>query len=364
MSTPSPWWRPDRHADRRPFLLARGAIKSAIRQHFLADNFVEVDTDCLQVSPGNETHLHAFSTELIAPDLSRRPLHLQTSPELAMKKVLAAGEPRIFQFAPSFRNRERGALHAPEFTMLEWYRAGFEGFPELGQNEELETLRDEADFDVLIGDAISVIETAAESVGTKTLRYRGREANVEAVRVIRVDVALASYLSLHIETVLAAIRRGDEAAMQDIARAAGLRVGADDTWSSLFSKLITLLEPHLGNGELVVLTHYPTSQSAFACPELRHPKLALRFEVYACGVELANGCCELGFAAQQRERLQLQMDERQRLYGETYPIDEDFIAAVGTLPNAAGCAIGFDRLVMLATGATHIDQVRWTPAAP
>ncbi|MDX2288774.1 MAG: amino acid--tRNA ligase-related protein [Hyphomicrobiaceae bacterium] len=361
MSPSSPWWRPDRHADRRPFLMARMRIQRAIRQALCADNFIEVETDCLQPSPGNETHLHAFATEWIGPDLARHALYLPTSPELAMKKLIAAGEPRIFQFAPSFRNRERGPLHAPQFTMLEWYRAGLEGFPQAGADEEPEKTGDEADFEVMIGDALSLITTAAEAAGTQTLRYRDREAAVDRVRLMRVDVALASILSLDIETVQAAIRRGNDAAMRDISRAAGLRVGADDTWSSLFSKLVTVLEPNLCNGEIVVLTHYPVSQSAFACADPLHPRLALRFEVYACGVELANGCCELVSGREQRVRLDAQMAERRTVYGEAYPIDDDFIAAVGSMPNAAGCAIGFDRLVMLATGASHIDHVRWTP---
>jgi len=119
----SPWWHPDTHADRRPFLLARGAIQAALRDWFDRQGFLEVDPAILQVSPGNETHLHAFATNMVGPDGSRRPLYLHTSPEFACKKLLAAGETRIFTFAPSFRNRERGALHHPAFTMLEWYRA-------------------------------------------------------------------------------------------------------------------------------------------------------------------------------------------------------------------------------------------------
>ena len=146
----SPWWRPDRHADRRPFLLARGRIQAAIRRWFEAQGFIEVETAALQVSPGNETHLHAFATELIAPDGARRPLYLHTSPEFACKKLLAAGEEKIFTFAPVFRNRERGALHHPAFTMLEWYRA----------NEPYERLME---------DCAALLRLAAEAAGTTTL---------------------------------------------------------------------------------------------------------------------------------------------------------------------------------------------------
>src|SRR6185312_13495363 len=120
----SSWWAPHVYADRRPFLMARTRIMSAARAWFAARDFAEVETAILQASPGNEAHLHAFSTELIAPDATRVPLYLHTSPEFAAKKLLAAGEPRLFTFARVFRNRERGPLHHPEFTMLEWYRAG------------------------------------------------------------------------------------------------------------------------------------------------------------------------------------------------------------------------------------------------
>jgi len=119
----SPWWAPHVYADRRPFLLARSRIAAAVRAWFGARDFVEAETAILQASPGNEAHLHAFATELISRDASQTRLYLHTSPEFAAKKLLAAGEKRLFTFARVFRNRERGALHHPEFTMLEWYRA-------------------------------------------------------------------------------------------------------------------------------------------------------------------------------------------------------------------------------------------------
>ena len=120
----TPWWSPERHADRRPVLLARGRIQAALRGWLADEGFVEVDTAALQVSPGNEAHLHAFATEAMGNDGVARPMYLHTSPEFAMKKLLAAGETRIATFAHVWRNRERGALHSPEFTMLEWYRVG------------------------------------------------------------------------------------------------------------------------------------------------------------------------------------------------------------------------------------------------
>ena len=150
-----PFWLPGAHAARRPFLLARGRIAAAVRAWFAARDFVEVETAALQVSPGNETHLHAFATELISPGGERQPLYLRTSPEFACKKLLAAGETRIFDFARVFRNRERGALHHPEFTMLEWYRA----------NEPYETLMD---------DCAALMAEAARAAGAKQFTFRDK----------------------------------------------------------------------------------------------------------------------------------------------------------------------------------------------
>ena len=150
-----PFWNAGTHAARRPYLLARGRITAALRAWFATRDFVEVETAALQVSPGNETHLHAFATELIGPGGERRPLYLRTSPEFACKKLLAAGETRIFDFARVFRNRERGALHHPEFTMLEWYRA----------NEPYETLMD---------DCAALMAEAARAAGRSSSAFAAR----------------------------------------------------------------------------------------------------------------------------------------------------------------------------------------------
>src|SRR5437868_2623173 len=138
-----PWWPPQTHAERRPLLLKRGRLKAAFRAHFEAQGFTEVECGALVASPGNETHLHAFETRLTQPDGAARPLYLHTSPEFAAKKLLAAGETRIFDFARVFRNRERGRLHAPEFTMLEWYRAG-------------------EDYEAVIADSLALLKLTAD----------------------------------------------------------------------------------------------------------------------------------------------------------------------------------------------------------
>lgn len=342
----SPWWSPHVHAERRPVLLARNRIKSAIRAWFEAQDFIEVEPACLQVSPGNETHLHAFRTELIGTDLSRRPRYLHTSPELAMKKLLAAGEQRIFAFAPAFRNRERGALHAPEFTMLEWYRAG-------------------AGPAQLWGDCADLVGIAAATTGRDQWSWRDRSCDALApFDPIAVDQAFLHFadIALH-ETYDAA--HVDRDALAQMAVAHGITAAADDTWSDLFSKVLTeRIEPNLGLHRPQILHDYPQHEAALARRVPQHPRLAERFELYICGVELANGFGELTDPVEQRRRLQHEMTAKQRIYGERYPIDEEFLAALALMPEASGCALGFDRLIMLATGAAHIDQVLWTPQPP
>jgi lysyl-tRNA synthetase class 2 len=340
---PSPWWDRQRHADRRPFLMARGRMLAALRGWFAAEGFVEVETSALQVSPGNETHLHAFATELIGPDGSRRPLYLHTSPEFACKKLLAAGEERIFTFAPVFRNRERGALHHPAFTMLEWYRAG-------------------EPYERLMGDCGALLRIAAEAAGTDVLRFGERCADpFAAPERITVAEAFARFAGIDL---LATLAGGipDPGAFAAAAGAAGVRVADDDTWGDIFSRiLVEKIEPRLGNGRATLLTEYPAHLAALARPNASDPRVAERFEFYACGVELANAFGEFTDPAEQRRRLEAEMTEKERIWGERYPIDEDFLAALAHMPPASGAALGFDRLVMLATGASRIEQVIWTP---
>ncbi len=165
--------------------------------------------------------------------------------------------------------------------------------------------------------------------------------------------------------LLATIRdgAGDRAALAAAARER-VRIADDDTWSDIFSKvLVEHVEPNLGQGRLTVLFEYPAPEAALARAKPSDPRVAERFEVYACGVELANGFGELTDAAEQRHRFTASMDEKERRYGQRYPLDDDFLAAVAHMPEAAGVALGFDRLVMLASGAPRIDQVVWTPPA-
>jgi lysyl-tRNA synthetase class 2 len=347
LSVAAPWWRPDVHADRRPFLLARGRIQSALRAWFTARGFVEVDPCILQASPGNEAHLHGFATGLTAVDgtaLGR--LYLHTSPEFACKKLLAAGETRLFAFAHVFRNRERGPLHHPEFTMLEWYRA----------HEPYEALMD---------DCAELLALAADAGGAGGLSWRGAAVDPKAPpeRVTMAD-AFARFAGIDLPATIDASGGTDRDALAAAVSAAGGRVAADDSWTDLFSRvLVERVEPRLGRGRATILCEYPVAEAALARPKPGDPRVAERFELYACGVELANGFGELTDPVEQRRRFVSDMDLKERLYGERYPLDEDFLAALAHMPPASGIALGLDRLVMLASGAPTIEHVLWAPVS-
>jgi len=344
MTGPSPWWDPELYADRRPFLLARGRILSAFREWFRRRGFLEAETPALQVSPGNEVHLHAFETELVTPGGGRTPLYLHTSPEFTCKKLLAAGEARVFSLSHVFRNRERGPLHHPEFTMLEWYRT----------NEP---------YEALMEDCAALLAEAAKAAGALALQWKDHSADPYA-KPERLSVSDAFQRLAGIDllgTLTSAEPDRDKLAAA--AKAAGVQVADDDTWSDIFSRvLVERIEPKLGQGHAVLLDRYPLPEAAWAQPD-DDPRLARRFELYACGVELANGFAELTDAREQQRRFEEAMAERRRRYGEQYPIDNDFLAALAQMPPASGIALGFDRLVMLATGASRIEQVLWAPVA-
>lgn len=342
--TQTPWWSPARHEGRRPMLLARNRAQAAIRVFLAAAEFVEVDPPALVVSPGNEAHLHAFATDLIGNDGASRRMYLHTSPEFAMKKLLAAGETRIFSFAHVWRNRERGVRHSPEFTLLEWYRAG-------------------EDYAVLMEDVAQMARRACEAAGTRLLRFGDLVCDpFEEAERISVAEAFLHHAGVDLLATLSPGGDADATALAAQAEAAGVKTAADDTWSDIFSRLLSeKVEPHLGHGRLTMLDRYPAVEAALARACADDPREAERFEVYACGVELANGFGELTDPSEQRRRFETEMDEKARVYGERYPIDEGFLSALAIMPPSSGIALGFDRLVMLATAAPRIEDVLWAP---
>jgi len=346
MTNASPWWMPHVHADRRPFLLARNRILSEMRRFFDVRGFMEVETPALQTSPGNEAHLHAFATEAVGPEGARHPLFLHTSPEFTCKKLLAAGEDKIVAFSRVYRNRERGALHHPEFTMVEWYRT-------------------REPYEALMKDCGELLALAAEATGARTLTFRGRTSDPFASpERLTVAEAFSRYAGIDL---LATIDRNGETDRDALAAAlvaTELRVADDDTWSDLFSRVIVeRIEPNLGQGRATILDEYPAVEAALARPTEHDSRVAERFELYVCGVELANAFGELTDPVEQRRRFEHEMAEKMRVYGETYPIDEDLLAALSLMPPASGVALGFDRLAMLASGAARIEQVLWAPVA-
>jgi lysyl-tRNA synthetase class 2 len=344
VTTTSPWWSRERHADRRPVLIERGRIKQRLREWFEAEGFTEVECGGLVVSPGNEAHLHAFEVELRTTAGEGRRLYLHTSPEFACKKLLAAGETKIFDFARVFRNRERGPSHAPEFTMLEWYRA----------NEP---------YEAAITDTLEVMRLAAATTGIAKMSFKGRKCDPrgDAERLSVTD-AFSRYAGVDLLAALSDRGEGNREALAKEAERADFEIADNDTWADIFSKiLVARVEPNLGMGAPTILYEYPRCEAALARATSHDPRVAERFELYVGGVELANGFGELTDPAEQRRRFESEMDEKERMYGQRYPIDEEFLAALAHMPPASGVALGFDRLVMIATGARTIDDVLWTP---
>src|SRR6185312_16106500 len=302
----SPFWSPRVHADRRPALLQRNRMKTAFRGHFEAEGFTEVECGALAVSPGNEAHLHAFETRLIETGGAGHPLYLHTSPEFAAKKLLAAGETRIFDFARVFRNRERAPLHAPEFTMLEWYRAA-------------------EDYQTVIADSLVMMKLAAEVMETDRFSYRGAQCDPQAAADrLTVAQAFTHLAGIDLMATLSPAGEGDAAALRSRARRGGVDVSDDDDWCDMFSKILTLrIEPRLGLDRPCVLYEYPVCEAALARVSPHDVRVAERFELYVCGVELANGFGELTDPVQQRARFESAMAKKQQVYGTRYPLDED-----------------------------------------
>ena len=342
----APWWRPDRLIARRANLAVRGRVLAAVRRFFEERVYVEVDTPALQVSPGLEPHLQAFATVLHDPrDGEARQRYLHTSPEFAMKKLLAGGMERIWQLAHVYRDGERSATHHPEFSMLEWYRAG-------------------ASYRDLMDECEALLRLVQEAAGAGTLRRQGRSADARLPwQRLSVAEAFEQYCGIDLLATAADPCRPDAALLAIEAARLGVAPRPEDDWETLFFRIfLERIEPNLGIGAPTIVYDYPVSMAALSRPKPDDPRLAERFELYACGLELANAFGELTDAAEQRRRFAADQTKKQALYGETYPVDEDFVAALEHgLPDCAGIALGFDRLIMLAVGADDIEDVLWAP---
>jgi lysyl-tRNA synthetase class 2 len=329
-----PAWHPESLAARLPFLRRRARLTAATRAFFTARGYTEVETPYAVPTPGEEVHLRAFRTEREHPDGRREPLWLHTSPEFAMKRLLAGGAGPIFQFARVWRNGEGSALHAPEFTMLEWYRPG-------------------AGMDSLIEETTALLR----EVLPDTVSVGGVTTSLARTERLSVAQAFDRYVGAD---VLATA--GDAAAL---AAQAGARLRDNETWEDLFFRLLLeRIEPQLGRAHPTFLTHWPAAQAALARRDPADPRVAERFELFVCGIELANAFVELTDPVEQRRRFVTDRARRHALYGPDWDMDEDFLAALSKgMPPSAGIAMGFDRLAMIASGADRIGQVLWLPPA-
>lgn len=325
-----PAWHPERLAARLPFLRRRARLTAATRAFFTARGYTEVETPYAVRTPGEEVHLRAFRTEREHPDGQRETLWLHTSPEFAMKKLLAGGAGPVFQLARVWRNGEGSDLHAAEFTMLEWYRPG-------------------ADMDALIAETADYLRAVLPPVVT----CRGVTTDLSRCELLTMTDAFARYVGADLLATA-----GDAAAL---AAAAGARLRDNETWEDCFFRmLLEHVEPRIGRGHPTFLTHWPAAQAALARRDPTDPRVAERFELFVCGIELANAFVELTDPVEQRVRFMEDRARRHASGGQDWELDEDFLAALAHgMPPAAGIALGFDRLAMIAAGADRIDQVLW-----
>jgi lysyl-tRNA synthetase class 2 len=304
-----------------------------------------VETPALQQSPGLEPHLMAFATELQEPGAGLRPIFLHTSPEFAMKKLLVAGVPRLFQLAHCFRNGERGRVHHPEFTMLEWYRAG------VGYRD-------------LMADCEALLRAALAAAGAPHFTWQGKTADpARPWTYMGVAEAFERFCGIDLLATAHDPLAPSLEALAAAARPLGIAPHEGDAWEDLFFRIfLERIEPLLGIGAPAILYDYPISMAALARAKPEDARLAERFELYVGGLELANAFGELTDAAAQRRRFVADQAKKRARYGTAYPIDEDFLAALEHgMPESAGIALGLDRLVMLASGAERIEDVLWAP---
>lgn len=333
------WWHPAHFSQKKENLRARNHIIRAIRAYFDAQNFDEVQTPILQTCPVIDTHIRAFATDLRGVDGEiAKTMYLHTSPEFAMKKLMVAGMEKIYQICPVFRNAEGSKSHRPEFTMIEWYRTN-------------------ADYTDIMADCEGLLRACAKATHAQTFRYKSHECDpFQDFERLTVCEAFERYANMNLRDYLE-----DGEGFRQAVSALGLHVAADDGWDDLFFRVMDeKIEPNLGVGRPTFLSDYPISMASLSKPKGNDPRFAERFELYVCGVELANAFSELTDAEEQVRRYHIEMDEKERLYGERYPLDEEFIEALRHgLPPSGGIALGIDRLVMLATGADDINAVNW-----
>ena len=302
-------------------LKQRAKLISNIRQFFATKQVLEVETPAMSHATVTDVHLHTFTTDFVGPGYSKgQSLYLMSSPEFHMKRLLAAGSGSIYQICKSFRNEENGRYHNPEFTMLEWYRVGFDHHDLMDEMDELLQL---------ILHSGKAVRTTYQKAFLSALGVCPLEASMEELR-----------------------HQAEKLGLGDIAEHEQER---DTLLQLLFSVGV---EPKIGQKSPAFIYDFPASQAALAKINKNDPRVADRFEVYFKGIELANGFHELDDAEEQLGRFVEDNQQRLKMGLEMQPIDYNLIDSLRAgLPECAGVALGIDRLVMLALNCDHIDQV-------
>jgi len=322
---------------RKDNLIRRSKIIRAIRQYFLEQGFVEVETPYLVPSPGMEPHLSALEVRCTLPTGKNEKKYLHTSPEYGMKKLLGQGWEKIFQICRVFRDGEVSTTHQIEFTMLEWYRA-------------------RADYQKIMEDCEGLLSFLAGEVwDLQESTYRGKAINFsppfERLSVAR---AMSRYGGMDIA------KNRDGASLLAEAKSRGYRFGGAGTYSFddvFFKVFLEAVEPRLGHPKPTILYDYPAGMAALARLKPDNPLWAERFELYVAGLELANAFSELNDPTEQRRRFEEEQKLRARSGKPVYPIDEDLLQALSQMPPSAGIALGVDRLVMLFCDTHSIQEV-------
>ncbi len=336
---------------------ARAALARSLRDGLEARGYLEAETPIAVPVAGQEPHLRPFETRF-TPDLPVSPggveqarrLHLHTSPEYAMKRLLAErpGFSRCYQLARVFRDGEISRTHNPEFTLLEFYAAPGDAASIM------------ADLEALIGEAALRLRKEQRA---PPRRGHGRGVKGPAIELLAPFERLSCQEAFVRYAGFDPLELPEAEALRQAARTVGVRPSESGSWDDVFAQiLVEKVEPCLGLERPTYLTEYPASQAALAKLSARDPRVAERFELYAGGLELANGFSELNDAREQRARLEEEQQLRQALGREVFPLDERFLASLATLPDAGGVAVGVDRLLMLLTGAESIAEVLLFPA--
>lgn len=333
------WWHPENFSQKIDNLRIRSKIIREIRHYFDNQQFDEVETPTLQICPVIDTHIRAFATDLRGVDGNvKQTMYLHTSPEFAMKKLMVAGCNKIYQICKVFRNAEGSKRHLPEFTMIEWYRTN-------------------ADYNYIMQDCEQLLRACAKAAEIKEFKYKDLTCNpFEEWERLSVVQAFERYANIDLGECL-----GDKQKLKHAVLDLNLHTAEDDEWDDLFFRVMDEhIEPKLGIGKPTFLFDYPIAMASLSKPKEDDPRFAERFELYVCGIELANAFSELTDADEQVRRYHIEMDEKERLYGERYPLDEEFIEALKHgLPPSGGIALGVDRLIMLACGVEDIADVLW-----